>query len=530
MGVLNRLIWKLSSNRKLSLIKNRLSELVFEKKTEINSTISSPDPLIPIKESEPIKEVEETVDKRIHVLYKKSTIGRQILVHRSENSVLDHPEGLEPYEVAGRKRLATTSGVYWFADRHLATVSVYGEYLRIYKLEEYPESGENKVRLNMIHEFTDGITFPDAVAVCQDRSLIAVTHSMTQEKGVSLHRMDKQTFEPGPAFIYLRIENTGHGVHFSPDAHYLAFTTVDGPGTVEVYDLNDSPVRRVCLLSNMHPYLRPKDVCFTADAKYVAIIYSEPLSPKFIKRKIVGKRLAIHRFDADTGMIEEESIAILDNATSLVSCFELASFRPDIDPEMYHLFVTNQACDKVIEIGFNPRLGSLQINGSHSADFSFPHGLDISADGKLLAVSNFGDDCIRIFELEQEPNETVNDTRLHILLCGQVSSAQLLPADRQLIDLTHAFSNQGYKVSILLPAENIGYTDELAMYADAVFQLNLDPSEPKLPFDKQYVSQFVALIKAESIDIIQSDLMFIPEIMEASRRTGVRAIHHVKEL
>ncbi|MEO5581121.1 MAG: hypothetical protein ABIR66_00400 [Saprospiraceae bacterium] len=532
MGILKKLIAYLTPSVRNQVAENGRIKKYGEINSELQLTVSDSS----IGESSPIesvKEIEqgvEILDKRIHFLYKKSSIGKQILVHRSENSVLDHPEGLEPYEVAGRKRLATLAGINWFAGRYFAAVSVYGEYLRIYKLEEYHESEEKKWRLNLIHEFTDGITFPDAVAVCHERSLIAITHSMTQKKGVSLHRMDKQTFQPEVAFEHLRTENTGHGVHFSPDSHYLAFTTLDGPGTVEVYDLHYSPVKRVCLLSNMHPYLRPKDVCFTPDAKYVAIIYSEPLSPKFIKRKIVGKRLAIHRFDAESGVIEEESIAALDSATSLVSCFELASFKPDINPETYRLFITNQASDKVIEISFNPNKESLQIIGSHRADFSFPHGLDISADGKLLAVTNFGDDCLRIFELDQNNNTSIKDIRLHILLCGQMESDHEAVGDKSLLDLAHAFHDSGYRVSVLLPIEIIEYTDQLSKYADAVFQLTFDRIHPDLILDEEYVIQFETLIQAESIDIIHTNSLFGPEILIAAKKAGIRAVLNIREL
>lgn len=130
----------------------------------------------PIEESEPDHPV-------IHILYKKSLIGRQVLAHQIEESILENTEGFLPYEVAGRKRFATWSGISWFADRHLAVVNLYGQHLRIYKLEESYEAGERKMDLKLLHQLTEEIYFPDDVAVSPDCNLIAITHSLAQEKG-----------------------------------------------------------------------------------------------------------------------------------------------------------------------------------------------------------------------------------------------------------------------------------------------------------------------------------------------------------
>lgn len=341
--------------------------------------------------------------------------------------------------------------------------------------------------------------------------------------------MDKETFEPKPAFQKLRIENTAHGIHFSPDSHYLAFTTIDGPGTIEVYNVKDMPIQRVCLLPVNYTYLRPKDVCFTKDAKYVAIIYSMPISIKYIKRIVDGPRLAIHRFDAKTGMIEEKSLVAFDNNNSLFGSFELAAFRPDINPKEYRLFITNQAQDKVVEVAFNPDQFSLQVSGSHRLNLSFPHGIDVSGDGKLIAVTNFGDDSIRIFELENE-SDIPKNTRTHILLCGHSVSPHLFGAERSLIDLAVAFNHHGYKVSCLLPHENSEYTDELARYVNAVFHLSFDWSNHARPFDEHHVALIADLIQRESIDIVHSNSIVIPDAHNAARRMGIPCVLHAREL
>ena len=184
-----------------------------------------------------------------------------------------------------------------------------------------------------------------------------------------------------------------------------------------MYDLASFPLHRVCVLTNNHEDLRPKDICFTSDSKYVAIIYSEIVSITYVEKKINYRRIAIHRFDAYTGIIESNNVAILNDDNFLVNSFELATFCPGITVEGYRLFITNQYADKVVEILFNPVENTLAITGSYGGNLSFPHGIDISEDGKLLAVTNFGDDHVRIFELDQSTTDQVS-IRPHILLCN----------------------------------------------------------------------------------------------------------------
>src|SRR5438552_2663525 len=77
------------------------------------------------------------------------------LSHVMERSVLQRPDvhTLEPFVVAGRKRLATCSGVAWFRGYHLAVVNLYGCHLRIYRF--HPESRAQPAHLELLHEMAE---------------------------------------------------------------------------------------------------------------------------------------------------------------------------------------------------------------------------------------------------------------------------------------------------------------------------------------------------------------------------------------
>ena len=122
-------------------------------------------------------------------------MARLVLSHVSERSVLHDPSvaGLEPFTVAGRKRLATCSGVAWFRGHHLAVVNLYGGHLRVYRFHPGGDSAGSATgpRLELLHEMTEGLSYPEDVAVSPDGNLLAVTHSMSDDVGVSLHPIDR---------------------------------------------------------------------------------------------------------------------------------------------------------------------------------------------------------------------------------------------------------------------------------------------------------------------------------------------------
>jgi 6-phosphogluconolactonase (cycloisomerase 2 family) len=45
---------------------------------------------------------------------------------------------------------------------------------------------------------------------------------------------------------------------------------------------------------------------------------------------------------------------------------------------------------------FDAEAATLAFIGVFATGLSFPHGLDASADGKFVAVTNYGDDTLRI--------------------------------------------------------------------------------------------------------------------------------------
>jgi hypothetical protein len=184
-----------------------------------------------------------------------------VLSHVSERSVLHDARirGLEPFVVAGRKRFATCSGVAWFRGYHLAVVNLYGGHLRVYRFHPSGDGADRLARLELLHERIEGLSYPEDVAVSPDGKLLAITHSMSDDLGVSLHQVDAVSLTPGPAEEVLRRGTRGsafHGVRFSPDSRHVAFTEIGTPGYVEVVRVATTR-ERTCVLENRLAPMKP---------------------------------------------------------------------------------------------------------------------------------------------------------------------------------------------------------------------------------------------------------------------------------
>lgn len=326
-------------------------------------------------------------------------LGQLVIAHRSERSILDAPDldAFPPYVVMGRSRRATCSGVAWLHNRHLAAVNLYGQHLRIYRFDGR--------ELALLHEVDADVPYPESVAASSDGRRLAITHSLNETIGVTLRSLDPRTLLPGPAeTIRPALPHAAfHGVAFSADSHHLAFTTVGEPAGVEVLNLG-SRARTAWLRCGEG--LSAKSVAFSADGCFAAIAEasSKAVLPSHIARDGAegwpSAQLAVYRFDASTGALSPQPVIARPVADLSLGLIETIAFMP-APGAGYRFVVTDQAQDQVRIFDFDPRIPALTSHGLLTGDVSFPHGVDVSADGGLVAVSGYGDDRLSIFEIRQ---------------------------------------------------------------------------------------------------------------------------------
>jgi hypothetical protein len=261
-----------------------------------------------------------------------------------------------------------------------AVVNLYGMHLRVYRFQPGDGVRDTAPRLDLLHETTQGLSYPEDVAVAPNGRMLAVTHSETNAFGVTLHAVDPVSLAPKAPGKLLRRGRSFHGVNFSPDSRHVAFTEIGPAGYVEVMRVGSFLKRRTCLLENRHSPLKPKSVAFSHDGRFAVIGLSMNAS-----EQAGGAMLSVHRFDAprrypnpSRSPNREMSASARGPRKCGFPSLPGQIRSPGDKPGSRWWQPSNFVCR------FSPRLSGVFQDG-----LPFPHGVDVSADGNFVAVTNF---------------------------------------------------------------------------------------------------------------------------------------------
>ena len=322
-----------------------------------------------------------------------------LAVQYTPDSVLANPEAHSPYFIGGRQRLATCSGVGWFHDHYIATVNLLGNAIHTYRFD--PAA----CACTPVQTLVDvrGLARPENLAFSPDGCWLAITNS--QDGAANVYRVDGDTHHIDvipAATIQVGADANAHGVRFSRCGRYLAFTTVDDPGYVRLCRVASDGDGRLEVVpcqdvENRRAPLKAKGVAFSPDGRFVVLCYAVNASRA---RRSPRGLIAVHRFDDG---IDERVADIYDGGG------RLRLDNPDdviFLPDGAHLVVTDQARDLAAIVRFDPESGALgpwqPTLANPKARLSFPHGLAVSADGRHLAITSYGDDKFTVYGVHSD--------------------------------------------------------------------------------------------------------------------------------
>ena len=335
-----------------------------------------------------------------------------VLSHRMERSILDaaNLSDFVPFAVGDRRRYATCSDVAWFPGPYLAVINLYGEHLRIYRFDHHDSPGRAPARLQLLHEITEGVPAPEGVSVSPDGRLLAIGHSLTEDIGVSLYPVDAETLVLGARERLCRGSASGafHGVTFTPDCRHIAVTEIGHPGFVAV--MRTATGERTCLLENRYAPFRPKSIAFSPDGRFAFIVRGLNVSPT-AAALMPGGMVSVHPFDMASGVIASGTVAELQGQTTSFVYVDMCSILPTASSAPYRLLVANQGINEIVAFEFDPEHRTLALAGHFLAGLSFPHAVAASADGRFVAVTTYGDDSLRIFDMVRG-GETLESPRV----------------------------------------------------------------------------------------------------------------------
>ncbi|MBS0628289.1 MAG: hypothetical protein JSS09_08770 [Verrucomicrobia bacterium] len=141
--------------------------------------------------------------------------------------------------------------------------------------------------------------------------------------------------------------------------------------------------------------MAPKGLDFSSDGSYVAICYGNRASSCMSE---ASGALIVYKFDKEKGEMDPNPISQIGISDGLFVPEDLCFY-----PDDSCILVSNQGNDTITLHDFDYKTGEIKNSclglKNPEACLSFPHGLSISPDGKYLAVSNYGDNKITIYEV-----------------------------------------------------------------------------------------------------------------------------------
>lgn len=109
--------------------------------------------------------------------------------------------------------------------------------------------------------------------------------------------------------------------------------------------------------------------------------------------------VSVHRFDAAQGVMAAQPLAAFKGAGIALAAVDMCVFLRTGPGQPYRILVVDQGADALASFAFDAEQRTITSTGDFIARLSFPHGVDVSADGRFIAITNYGDDSVRIARL-----------------------------------------------------------------------------------------------------------------------------------
>ena len=100
-----------------------------------------------------------------------------------------------------------------------------------------------------------------------------------------------------------------------------------------------------------------------------------------------------------SGVIGSEALAELQGQSTSFVYVDMCGILPRAAGAPCRILVADQGIDEIVAFDFDAENRTLAFAGRILAGLSFPHGVAASADGRFVAVTTYGDDSLRIFDM-----------------------------------------------------------------------------------------------------------------------------------
>lgn len=291
-----------------------------------------------------------------------------------------------------RPRYSACSGVVWLPDdRFLLSVHLFGATISTY---EFDRSTHAFIPIRCMGN-DDGFSLnhPENLEISPDGIWLA----MSQGGGTTdlfLIDIDNNLVYPTGISLCCSDKDWTHGVAFSNNQTFLASTSIGDSSCICIYKFTNGSFEMHQVLENQIRPLEPKGVAFSPDNRFLAACYCQTIGTN--KTCHPEAQLEIYCFDPVTQLFDPNPVSVFRKTPGNM---ETIKFSKDGS----YLLSTDQVLDEVYLHRFDLSTGMLLdsevLLDNPTAELNFPHGLAFSNDGKYLAVTNYGDDRITIYEI-----------------------------------------------------------------------------------------------------------------------------------
>lgn len=303
-----------------------------------------------------------------------------ISVFYTLNSILNHTS-TNPLFVGNRARWATCSDVRWSPDgSYLASIGLLDHTLWFYHFD-------GSVLHPILHHVIpkSQMNAPEKLIFSPDGNALAIVGYN------SIAFFSVSDGQHAPQLLHALREKIGilHDAAFSPIENYFAYVTASQPFGIYLFKKEGEKLKKIQSIFENFGQACPKAITFSEDNRFLIVVFARNAGSKELE-----SYLAVYAFNEK---IEVPAIRMQHYEGSLESVALSADGKA--------IYCADQALDRVLSFSFDPQTGAVGkpvvVLKNPEARLSFPHGIGVSPDGKYLAVSNYGDDKITIYEINE---------------------------------------------------------------------------------------------------------------------------------
>jgi hypothetical protein len=101
-------------------------------------------------------------------------------------------------------------------------------------------------------------------------------------------------------------------------------------------------------------------------------------------------------------MVPNRDVGFVEPGQEAEIKVSICTVLPSVSGRFHRILAVSQTADQALSFMFDADGSTLTRTGVFVSDLCFPHGIDASSDGRFVAITNYGDDTLRIARVQRD--------------------------------------------------------------------------------------------------------------------------------